>query len=71
MRDADIRVPLRDLGVPSAWHPHGTRAQILADLGLTAQDVARNITGWVSSLDESTDEPVRVPSDGESATAGS
>ncbi|HEX6969611.1 MAG TPA: 1-deoxy-D-xylulose-5-phosphate synthase [Micromonosporaceae bacterium] len=78
MRDADVRVPLRDLGVPAAWHPHGTRAQILADLGLTAQDVARDITGWVSLLDEPV-EPVasipapsgggarRVASNGESA----
>ncbi|HTF07067.1 MAG TPA: 1-deoxy-D-xylulose-5-phosphate synthase [Asanoa sp.] len=52
MRDADVRVPLKDLGVPNAWHPHGNRAQILADLGLTAQDVAREVTGWVSRLDE-------------------
>ncbi|HEX5595647.1 MAG TPA: 1-deoxy-D-xylulose-5-phosphate synthase [Micromonosporaceae bacterium] len=59
LRDADVRVPLRDFGIPAAWHPHGTRAQILADIGLTAQDVARDITGWVSSLDESV-EPVSV-----------
>ena len=52
MRDADVRVPLRDLGVPAAWHPHGNRAQILADLGLTAQDVAREVTGWMSRLDD-------------------
>ena len=52
LRDADVRVPLRDLGIPVAWHPHGSRAEILADLGLTAQDVARNVTGWISSLDE-------------------
>ena len=32
------------------WHPHGTRAEILADLGLTAQDVARQVTGWATSL---------------------
>jgi 1-deoxy-D-xylulose-5-phosphate synthase len=60
LRDADVRVPLRDIGVPAQWHPHGTRAQILADLGLTAQDVARDVTGWISRLDESI-EPVRVP----------
>ncbi|SDY46979.1 1-deoxy-D-xylulose-5-phosphate synthase [Micromonospora pattaloongensis] len=52
LRDADVRVPLRDLGVPADWHPHGTRTQILADLRLTAQDVARDITGWVSGLDD-------------------
>ncbi|WP_422770661.1 1-deoxy-D-xylulose-5-phosphate synthase [Plantactinospora sp. WMMC1484] len=55
LRDADLRIPVRDLGVPAVWQPHGTRAQILADLGLTAQDVARDVTGWVSQLD---DEPI-------------
>jgi 1-deoxy-D-xylulose-5-phosphate synthase len=57
MRDAGVRVPLRDLGVPAAWHPHGSRAQILADLGLTAQDVARDVTGWVSQLDDAVADP--------------
>ncbi|MGN9776625.1 1-deoxy-D-xylulose-5-phosphate synthase [Micromonospora sp. H33] len=58
MRDADVRVPLKDLGVPAGWHPHGTRAQILADLGLTAQDVARDVTGWISRLDAEPVEPI-------------
>jgi 1-deoxy-D-xylulose-5-phosphate synthase len=49
LRDADVPVPLRDLGVPVGWHPHGTRAQLLADLGLTAQDVARQIIEWWSA----------------------
>ncbi|RUL91785.1 1-deoxy-D-xylulose-5-phosphate synthase [Verrucosispora sp. FIM060022] len=61
MRDADVQVPLRDLGVPADWHPHGSRAQILADLGLTAQDVARDVTGWISRLDTQTVEPLPVP----------
>ncbi|MEU4771994.1 1-deoxy-D-xylulose-5-phosphate synthase [Micromonospora sp. NPDC023644] len=63
MRDADVRVPLRDLGVPAEWHPHGTRAQILADLGLTAQDVARDVTGWISRLDVEPVEPVIAADD--------
>jgi 1-deoxy-D-xylulose-5-phosphate synthase len=41
MRDAGVSTPLVDLGVTPGWHPHGNRAEILADLGLTAQDVAR------------------------------
>ncbi|MGC5017670.1 1-deoxy-D-xylulose-5-phosphate synthase [Micromonospora sp. DT47] len=61
MRDADVRVPLRDLGVPAEWHPHGTRAQILTDLRLTAQDVARDVIGWISGLDAHPVEPVRLP----------
>jgi 1-deoxy-D-xylulose-5-phosphate synthase len=52
LRDADVWVPLRDLGVPQDWHPHGSRAQILASIGLTAQDVARRVTEWVSRLED-------------------
>jgi 1-deoxy-D-xylulose-5-phosphate synthase len=57
MRDAGVRVPLRDLGIPAVWHPHGSRPQIFADLGLTAQDVARDVTGWVSQLDDPVADP--------------
>ncbi len=51
LREADVAVPLRDLGVAVDWHPHGSRADLLADLGLTAQDVARDLTGWITALD--------------------
>ena len=57
LRDADVRVPVKDMGVPADWHPHGTRAQILADLRLTAQDVARDVTGWISGLDAAPVDP--------------
>ena len=46
LRDADVATPLRDLGVPQRFLDHGTRAEVLADLGLTAQDVARRVTEW-------------------------
>jgi 1-deoxy-D-xylulose-5-phosphate synthase len=52
LRDADVWVPLRDLGVPQGWHPHGSRGEILSALGLTAQDVARQVTEWVSVLED-------------------
>ncbi len=52
LRDVGQTVPVRDIGVEPGWHPHGTRPELLSDLGLTAQDVAREITGWVSGLDE-------------------
>jgi 1-deoxy-D-xylulose-5-phosphate synthase len=64
LRDADVWTPLRDLGVPQAWHPHGTRAEILAEVGLTAQDVARQVTEWISRLEPPVpalpDPPARV-----------
>jgi 1-deoxy-D-xylulose-5-phosphate synthase len=52
LRDAGVAVPLRDVGVPAGFHPHGSRAEILAALGLTAQDVARDVTEWVSQIEE-------------------
>jgi 1-deoxy-D-xylulose-5-phosphate synthase len=62
LRDADVWVPLRDLGVPQDWHPHGSRAQILASMGLTAQDVARQVTEWVSRLEDTAmPQPRTVP----------
>lgn len=48
LRDADLDVPLRDLGVPQRFHSHGSRGEVLADLGLTAQDVARRVTEWAA-----------------------
>ncbi|MBU2662369.1 1-deoxy-D-xylulose-5-phosphate synthase [Actinoplanes bogorensis] len=52
LRDAGVDVPLRDFGVPAGFHPHGSRAEILASLGLTAQEIARDVTEWVSKLAE-------------------
>jgi 1-deoxy-D-xylulose-5-phosphate synthase len=54
LRDANVSTPLRDFGVPAGFHPHGSRAEILTALGLTAQDIARDVTGWVSGLDVDT-----------------
>ncbi|MFC7527213.1 1-deoxy-D-xylulose-5-phosphate synthase [Actinoplanes sp. GCM10030250] len=53
LRDAGVTVPLRDFGVPVGFHPHGSRAEVLTSVGLTAQDIARDVTGWVSGLEES------------------
>jgi 1-deoxy-D-xylulose-5-phosphate synthase len=48
LRDADVEVPLRDLGVPQRFHQHAERPEVLAELGLTAQGVARRVTEWVA-----------------------
>ncbi len=50
LRDAGVATPLRSLGVPPGWHPHGSRGEILAELGLTAQDVAREAVEAASGL---------------------
>lgn len=53
LRSAGVDVPCRDLGVPQRFLDHASRAQIHAELGLTAQDVARQITGWFAGLGNS------------------
>jgi 1-deoxy-D-xylulose-5-phosphate synthase len=57
LRDAGIDVPARDVGIPPRFLDHGTVAQVKADVGLTAQDVARRVLEWVSGLAE----PAGVP----------
>jgi 1-deoxy-D-xylulose-5-phosphate synthase len=54
LRDGGVDVPVHQVGVEPGWYPHGSRTEILADLGLTAQDVARQLTGWISSRDDVT-----------------
>jgi 1-deoxy-D-xylulose-5-phosphate synthase len=49
LRDADVDVPARDIGIPQRFLDHGTRAQVQADIGLTAQEVARRIVEHVAS----------------------
>jgi 1-deoxy-D-xylulose-5-phosphate synthase len=48
LRDAEIDVPLRDLAVPNRFLDHASRGEVLAELGLTDQDIARRITEWVA-----------------------
>ncbi|WP_433519177.1 1-deoxy-D-xylulose-5-phosphate synthase [Nonomuraea sp. CA-143628] len=41
LRDAGVDVPMRDFGVPVAFLDHAGRDRVLARLGLTAADIAR------------------------------
>jgi 1-deoxy-D-xylulose-5-phosphate synthase len=61
LRDLGVDVPLRDFGVPAGFHPHGTRAEILTALGLTAQDIARSVTEVVSRFEEAAREHQIAP----------
>ncbi|HET8642878.1 MAG TPA: 1-deoxy-D-xylulose-5-phosphate synthase, partial [Pseudonocardiaceae bacterium] len=49
LRDAELDVPLRDIAIPQRFLSHSLRPEVLADLGLTAQDVARRVTEWAAS----------------------
>src|SRR5919107_224988 len=64
LQDRGVDVPLRSLGLPQAFLEHGSRGQVLADAGLTEQDVARRIAEWSAKLGERTDNHVVEPVDG-------
>jgi 1-deoxy-D-xylulose-5-phosphate synthase len=57
LRDAECDVPLRECAVPQRFLDHGSRGDVLAAVGLTAQDVARRVTEWAAALPA----PVDVP----------
>ncbi|WP_026003481.1 transketolase C-terminal domain-containing protein, partial [Rhodococcus sp. R1101] len=59
LRRNDVDVPTRDVGVPQKFLDHASRNEIHAELGLTAQDVARQVTGWVAGLDSEPEERSR------------
>ncbi|WP_055590302.1 1-deoxy-D-xylulose-5-phosphate synthase, partial [Peterkaempfera griseoplana] len=51
LRDAAVDVPLRDFGIPPQFLDHAKREEILAEIGLTAPDIARQVTALVARLD--------------------
>jgi 1-deoxy-D-xylulose-5-phosphate synthase len=51
LRDARVSTPLRDFGVPLRFLDHAKRSEVLAEIGLTAQDIARDIVETVSEID--------------------
>ncbi len=43
LRDAQVDVPVRNLGIPVAFLDQGKRPEVMAEAGLTAQDITRAI----------------------------
>ena len=43
MRKAGVEVPLMDFGIPDEFLPHGSRKELLEELGLSAQQVSRAV----------------------------
>jgi 1-deoxy-D-xylulose-5-phosphate synthase len=50
LRRAEVDVPCRDVGMPQEFQDHASRGEVLTSVGLTDQNVARQITGWVAAL---------------------
>jgi 1-deoxy-D-xylulose-5-phosphate synthase len=48
-RDARLETPIHSIGVPLEFIEHSKRSEILEDLGITAQQIAREIVEWSST----------------------
>jgi 1-deoxy-D-xylulose-5-phosphate synthase len=51
LRDKGITTPIRDFGVPQRFLHHAKREAILGEIGLTGQNLAREVAGMVAALD--------------------
>ncbi|WP_327634289.1 1-deoxy-D-xylulose-5-phosphate synthase [Kribbella sp. NBC_00482] len=57
LRDAGVETPFRDFGVPQEFLEHAKRAVVLQAIGLTGQEVAREITEQLTRHAEAVSEP--------------
>ena len=48
-RSAGLETPIHSIGVPLTFIEHSKRSEILSDLGITSQNIAREIVEWSSS----------------------
>jgi 1-deoxy-D-xylulose-5-phosphate synthase len=49
-RDEGINVPIHSIGVPLEFIEHSKRAEIMTELGITAQNITHQLVSWCSSL---------------------
>jgi 1-deoxy-D-xylulose-5-phosphate synthase len=48
-RESGLTTPIHSIGIPLAFIEHSKRSEIMNDLGITAQSIARSIVEWNSS----------------------
>ena len=60
-RDAGLTTPIHSIGIPLEFIEHSKRSEIMNDLGITAQNIARSIVEWNSSTSESAMEEMQSP----------
>ncbi|MFI0407636.1 1-deoxy-D-xylulose-5-phosphate synthase [Actinomadura sp. 3N508] len=53
LRDEGVDAPIRTFGIPQEFLDHASRGEILADIGLTPQALARDITEHVARITSS------------------
>ena len=61
-RDAGLNVPVHSIGVPLVFIEHSKRAEVLADLGITVQNITRSLVSW-SASELAVKEEMQLPQD--------
>ena len=51
LRDARVATPLRDFAIPQLFLEQMTRSELLADIGLNAQDISRAVVEHIASME--------------------
>ncbi len=59
LRDKNIYTPQRDFGIPEMFLQHASRAQVMSEIGLTAQDISREIIEAIARLDNAISEKIK------------
>ncbi|MFS8103104.1 1-deoxy-D-xylulose-5-phosphate synthase [Lentzea alba] len=52
LRDNDVTTPLREFGIPRRFLSHGSRAEVLAACGLTAQDISGSVVELLTPVED-------------------
>ena len=67
LREEGVAVPVKTFGIPQRFLAHGTRDEVLDEIGLAPQHLARQITEAVARLDQEQEPGSQAP--GSAATA--
>jgi 1-deoxy-D-xylulose-5-phosphate synthase len=60
LREDGCDTPVRTIGIPQRFLDHGTRAQVLTEVGLTAQQIGHQVIGWISAASDGVDVQARL-----------
>jgi 1-deoxy-D-xylulose-5-phosphate synthase len=60
LRSAGVDTAVREFGIPQEFLPHGSRAELLEEIGLTPQNIARYAVEAIVGADEALEQPASL-----------
>lgn len=67
LREAGVDTPVRDFGIPQQFLDHAKRPAVLSTIGLTGQDLARDVIEMIASHQGADHQGVGIPHDRDAA----